>query len=241
MNVPGSRYLLPAEPNYDQQQLLKPLDPFSTVLNAAAASDFHCSKEFNNSNLAGIVAAGRNHNEKVDSHLLMQALQLNAILEQQWKQQLSSLTMTLKAKFINLLMQKEKHLAEEKKKAMKLIALLNEALLEKEKWEKTARKLNSMASALSQTLEQVQQPCLSSTGELKKEEDEDEDEPSAKRKKGNISHDSSSLCQSCRWRSASVLVLPCRHLSLCKQCEVLHCRCPVCKCIKKGAMEVLVS
>lgn len=136
---------------------------------------------------------------------------------------------------------------------MKLIAILKKALTEQQKWKKIAWKLSIMVSALKGTLEQVQKPGLSSIGETKREEevascfsspineeedDDDGDEPSAKRRKGN-SHGSSSLCQICSSSSACQLILPCRHLCLCKQCEVLQCRCPVCNRVKKEALEVL--
>ncbi|KAI0495250.1 hypothetical protein KFK09_025400 [Dendrobium nobile] len=261
--VGSSGYWLP-EANY-QQQVLMPMIPLSMVMNAAAsasaaaaAADFHVNEHISYLDSANSMAfnvAETNHTEEFDRFLRMQIEQLKSTLQQQWKQQLSYISVNLEAKFIKLLMQKDKDLAEQKKVAMRLVKILQKTLSEKEKWEKIARKLNSIASALNQTLQQVQKPCFSSSGEINREEErascfrspkeeeeeDDDDEPSAKRRKVINSHGSSSLCQICSSSSACLLILPCRHLCLCKQCEVLHCRCPVCKCVKKETMEVLFS
>ncbi|KAH0451566.1 hypothetical protein IEQ34_018865 [Dendrobium chrysotoxum] len=258
--VGSSGYWLP-EANY-QQQVLMPMVPLSMVMNAAAsaaaAADFHVNEHTSYLDSAYSMAsnvAEKNQTEEFDRFLLMQIEQLKSTLQQQWKQQLSYMAVNLEAKFIKLLMQKDKDLAEEKKGAMRLVKFLQKALSEKEKWEKVARKLYSMASALNQTLQQVQKPCFSSTGREinreeerascfrspKEEEEVDDDEPSAKRRKVINCQGSSSLCQICSSSSACLLILPCRHLCLCKQCEALHCRCPVCKCVKKETIEVLFS
>lgn len=45
-------------------------------------------------------------------------------------------------------------------------------------------------------------------------------------------------CKACRKRGASVVVLPCRHLCLCSQCDSVAQACPVCFSIRSSSVEV---
>lgn len=51
----------------------------------------------------------------------------------------------------------------------------------------------------------------------------------------------SSACRVCRERDASVLLLPCRHLCLCRECEPEVDACPVCNARKNGGLQVLMG
>lgn len=46
------------------------------------------------------------------------------------------------------------------------------------------------------------------------------------------------ICRACKAKEASVLLMPCRHLCLCKDCDVLVNVCPVCQFVKKGSVPV---
>uniref|UniRef100_A0A1J3E6T2 E3 ubiquitin-protein ligase BOI n=1 Tax=Noccaea caerulescens TaxID=107243 RepID=A0A1J3E6T2_NOCCA len=48
-------------------------------------------------------------------------------------------------------------------------------------------------------------------------------------------------CKSCNEKEVSVLVVPCRHLSLCKDCDVFTGVCPVCQSLKTSSVEVFFS
>ncbi|KAK9052740.1 hypothetical protein SSX86_029370 [Deinandra increscens subsp. villosa] len=50
-----------------------------------------------------------------------------------------------------------------------------------------------------------------------------------------------STCKACRVNEVSVLVMPCRHLSLCKDCDSFTSVCPVCQMVKTGSLEVYLS
>lgn len=53
-------------------------------------------------------------------------------------------------------------------------------------------------------------------------------------------------CLGCRLRPASVVLLPCRHLSLCGECvaagdaEGAGMACPVCLCVRTGSVEAIL-
>ncbi|XP_072963785.1 BOI-related E3 ubiquitin-protein ligase 1-like [Typha angustifolia] len=51
-------------------------------------------------------------------------------------------------------------------------------------------------------------------------------------------------CRSCRFKPASVVVFPCRHLCLCEVCNVDSAGddfCPVCRCVRSGSVQVFLS
>ncbi|KAF5754066.1 putative transcription factor C2H2 family [Helianthus annuus] len=50
-----------------------------------------------------------------------------------------------------------------------------------------------------------------------------------------------STCKACRANEVSVLVMPCRHLSLCKDCDSFTPVCPVCQTVKTVSVEVYLS
>ncbi|RRT45910.1 hypothetical protein B296_00028900 [Ensete ventricosum] len=48
-------------------------------------------------------------------------------------------------------------------------------------------------------------------------------------------------CRTCRWRRASMVLLPCRHLCLCDACDAAAELCPVCACARAGSVGVFLS
>ncbi|KAG6655016.1 E3 ubiquitin-protein ligase BOI isoform X1 [Carya illinoinensis] len=48
-------------------------------------------------------------------------------------------------------------------------------------------------------------------------------------------------CRACRAKEVSMLLMPCRHLCLCKDCEGLVSVCPVCQLMKTGSVQVYLS
>ncbi|KAM1236550.1 hypothetical protein ACFX2F_037646 [Malus domestica] len=48
-------------------------------------------------------------------------------------------------------------------------------------------------------------------------------------------------CKACRKRVASVVLLPCRHLSLCTECDQVIQACPLCLTLRNSSVEVYLS
>ncbi|XP_048322465.1 E3 ubiquitin-protein ligase BOI isoform X1 [Ziziphus jujuba] len=48
-------------------------------------------------------------------------------------------------------------------------------------------------------------------------------------------------CRACKKREVSILLMPCRHLCLCKECEGLTSVCPVCQLMKTASVQVYLS
>ncbi|XP_011086587.1 probable BOI-related E3 ubiquitin-protein ligase 2 [Sesamum indicum] len=49
------------------------------------------------------------------------------------------------------------------------------------------------------------------------------------------------MCKSCKEKQVSILLMPCRHLCLCKECEGFVSVCPVCQMIATASFEVYLS
>lgn len=48
-------------------------------------------------------------------------------------------------------------------------------------------------------------------------------------------------CRACLKRVATVVVLPCRHLCICRECDAHYSACPVCLTLKNSTVEVFLS
>ena len=48
-------------------------------------------------------------------------------------------------------------------------------------------------------------------------------------------------CKACRKRAASVVLLPCRHLCLCTECDQVAQACPLCLIMRNSSVEVYLS
>ncbi|KAK4357524.1 hypothetical protein RND71_023134 [Anisodus tanguticus] len=49
------------------------------------------------------------------------------------------------------------------------------------------------------------------------------------------------ICQVCKLKEVSILLMPCRHLCLCKDCEGLVSVCPICQLMTTASVEVFLS
>ena len=49
------------------------------------------------------------------------------------------------------------------------------------------------------------------------------------------------ICRACKKKEASVLLIPCRHLCICTECEGFISVCPVCQSLKTTGLQVYLS
>lgn len=49
------------------------------------------------------------------------------------------------------------------------------------------------------------------------------------------------ICRACKAKEVSMLLMPCRHLCLCKDCDAFVNACPVCQLIKSASVQVYLS
>ncbi|XP_008809449.1 E3 ubiquitin-protein ligase BOI-like [Phoenix dactylifera] len=178
---------------------------------------------------------------EMDQYLRLQSNRLRAALHLQRKQHMASLLRSLKSKASFLLSQKESELTKARKRTMELEACLRRAEEERETWRRIARENEALAMSLNHTLDQVREPCFSSTGGFSTEVEAVAscsgdplavEEPRAGMGMG--------LCKACGSRELRVLLLPCRHLCACERCEAFLDACPLCGSVKERSVEVFL-
>lgn len=49
------------------------------------------------------------------------------------------------------------------------------------------------------------------------------------------------ICRACKNKEVSIMLIPCRHLCLCKDCDGLISVCPICQLVKTASVQVYLS
>ncbi|KAF9621426.1 hypothetical protein IFM89_021465 [Coptis chinensis] len=169
---------------------------------------------------------------------------LRATLQEQRKQQQLVLLKRLESKTQNLLRQKDEELAKASRKTMELEDCIRKVDMENQAWQRVAKENESMAIALSNTLEQVKENASCLAIGIGSAEDAESCccEPSYRVSKVAAMEERNKMtCKVCNSRNSCILFLPCRHLCSCKSCESLLDSCPVCKSVKKACIDVYMS
>ncbi|CAM0904804.1 unnamed protein product [Alopecurus aequalis] len=124
---------------------------------------------------------------------------------------------------------------------------LRQMTAEGQAWLGVAKSHEAVAAGLRATLDQLLQPPCAVAGAV---EGDAEDAQSCcfETPAGDNADDTASKaiaaapsCKACGQGEACVLLLPCRHLSLCAACEPAVDSCPVCAATKNASLHVLLS
>ncbi|KAJ8475995.1 hypothetical protein OPV22_019722 [Ensete ventricosum] len=192
------------------------------------------------------------------SHLLTQKIEIDALVRLQSERLRGGLNEAWRSRCWALLQGVEQHAAKrltekevELEKALKRNSELEERIrqvsTEIQMWSSVAKNHQTVAANLQASLEHVLQEAAAAPAPQEGYGDTDDDAHSGcfavapalmevdarRRRKGT--------CQACGYGKACVLLLPCRHLCLCKVCESTVDACPVCHSAKNCVIQVFIS
>ncbi len=112
--------------------------------------------------------------------------------------------------------------------------------MEAHRWEVKAKSNEAMVAALKSNLQQAHQ-AVALSREQSKEGCGDSEADDARTFQENRELREQRMCRVCRCNDVSILLLPCRHLCLCKECETRLDACPLCRSLKNASVQVYMS
>ncbi|XP_073042472.1 probable BOI-related E3 ubiquitin-protein ligase 3 [Primulina eburnea] len=168
---------------------------------------------------------------EIDRFISLQNERLRQALQEQRKNQISTMMKKYESNIQSLLKQKEEEMLKAINRRMELEKHLERMEMENQTWKMAAKEKEAIAAALNSKIQRLRESaCLSVNAA--------EDAESCFRIEENEEQNTRKMiCRCCGSRKACVIMLPCRHLCSCKDCEAFLDSCPVCKMVKKASLE----
>ncbi|CAI9769029.1 unnamed protein product [Fraxinus pennsylvanica] len=170
---------------------------------------------------------------EIDQFVTLQNRRLRLDLQELRKQQMSYFLKKSELNMQFLLKQKDEEIARAVNRAMELENFVKRMVIENQMWQRVAKDNEAMVMSLKNTIEHLREsPNVAEDAESRCDIIEYVEE-NGEQKMSNM------VCQSCNSRNSSVIILPCRHLCSCKDCDSFLKSCPVCKTAKKASIEAM--
>lgn len=177
----------------------------------------------------------------------VQGGQLRRALAEKWKGHYLAFLGAAEGAVARRLRKKEVEVEKATRHNAELQARAAQLTLEAQIWHAKARAQEAAAASLQA---QLQQAMISSRQDKISPEygsgcggtgSEAEDAQSAYVDPDRVVVASGPSCRACRRRMAAVVMLPCRHLCLCEECDRVARACPVCFTARESSVEVYLS
>ncbi|XP_038679250.1 probable BOI-related E3 ubiquitin-protein ligase 2 isoform X2 [Tripterygium wilfordii] len=187
--------------------------------------------------------------DELDRFLQAQGEQLRRTLAEKRQRHYRALLGAAEESITRRLREKETEVEKARRRNAELEARAAQLGVESQVWQAKARAQEATAASLQA---QIQQAIMS--GGLAKDskrgedgtgcaggvEGQAEDAESAYIDAERVT-ESGPSCKACRKRIASVVLLPCRHLCLCTECDRVAYACPLCLSVRNSSVEVFLS
>ncbi|XP_047076273.1 E3 ubiquitin-protein ligase BOI-like [Lolium rigidum] len=201
-------------------------------------------------------------NKEIDHYFKIQMEQLSKRVKEMEQRRMVSFLASLERGVGKKLREKELEVEAMNRKSQELNEQIRQVSMQVQSWQSAAIYNESIASSLKSQLMQVVADHANRTREGCGDSEVESAAPGQKndinaatpggffesslllRGKNVASGSGPAVAAACRWcgaKEAAVLVMPCRHLCLCVDCERVADTCPVCHFPKSGSVEINMS
>ncbi|CAH9079994.1 unnamed protein product [Cuscuta epithymum] len=192
--------------------------------------------------------------DEIELYLRAQGGQLRRTLEEKRQRYYRALLGAAEESAVRRLKEKDADVEKARRRNMELEARAAKLSAEAQAWQARAREQEITAVALQA---QLQHALVNGGGggragcgsHLPERNDgsgqgcaggDAEDAESAYIDPDRVEESAGTSCRACQKRVAAVVLLPCRHLCLCVQCDAVCMTCPLCYCVKSSSVEVFL-
>ncbi|GLJ21344.1 hypothetical protein SUGI_0392540 [Cryptomeria japonica] len=198
-----------------------------------------------------LTAQMQRHQEEIDQLITMHNEKIRIAVEEKRQRHNRVLVAALEEGILRRLEGKDAELEKASRKNAELEERLKQLSVESQIWQNVAKNNESIANTLRANLEQVlvqtREQSREGRGDSEAEDaqscchDSDADDAHSRTLRENIELKEQRICRVCRSNSCCILLLPCRHLCVCKDCDTRLENCPLCKSTKNASVQVYMS
>ncbi|GAU28544.1 hypothetical protein TSUD_157010 [Trifolium subterraneum] len=195
----------------------------------------------------GLVSQIKQHRDELDQFIQAQGENLRRTLAEKRQRHYRELLNAAEEAVAQRLREKEAEFTKATRKNAELEARAAQLTMEAQLWQAKARAQEATAASLQA---QLQQTIMCQTGEeaggggvscAVEGQAEDAESAYIDPDRVVVVTEARGKCRGCEKRVASVVVLPCRHLCICTECDAHFRACPVCFTLKNSTVEVFLS
>lgn len=188
--------------------------------------------------------------EEIDELIRNQAERMKQVLEEKRQRHTRELFAVIEESVSRRLKEKELEVEKVSRRNLELEERVKQLSLESQLWQNLAKNNEAMVSSLKSNLEQVvaqsREQSKEGCGESEVDDAEscnygESGDAHARTMKENRDLKEQRNCRVCRNNSVCILLLPCRHLCLCKDCDARRPECPLCGVPKNASVQVYME
>lgn len=178
--------------------------------------------------------------DEIDHLLLIQGEQLRRTLAEKRQRHYRALIGAAEESMARKLREKEAEMEKAARRNAELEARAAQLSAEAQAWQARARAQEVTAATLQAQLQHAMMNGVAGGGCNEINDGEPEDAESAYIDPDRVVESTGPSCKACRKRVASVVLLPCRHLCVCTECDAVAQACPLCFSIRSSSVEVFL-
>lgn len=144
----------------------------------------------------------------------------------------------MEERVLQKLREKDEELEIINRKNKELEVRMEQLTMEAEAWQQRAKYNENMIAALNYNLERAHAPRPRDSIEGCGDSEVDDTASCFNGRNNNNTTNTMMMCRSCGVKKVCMLLLPCKHMCLCKECESKLSFCPLCQSSKFIGMEV---